>query len=85
MCNIATFRTSLPDGPLSVLQVDKNYYGRGFGKIVTKAVLRQIAEMGHDNVACIFEWNKPSRQIFEKLGFRLVGKINRIITGPALK
>lgn len=74
---------SLPDGPLGPLQVDENYVGRGFGKNVTKETLRQIASMGNDNVAMIFEWNAPSRAIFEKLGFQLqAGKIYRIFSLP---
>lgn len=71
---------SLPDGPIGPLQVDENYTGRGLAKIVTKETLRQIAELGHANVAFIFEWNAPSRAIFEKLGFQEVGKVCRIFT-----
>lgn len=75
--------SSLPDGPLGPLQVVENYSGRGLGKIVCKETLRQIASMANDNVAMIFEWNAPSRAIFEKLGFQLqAGKIYRIFSMP---
>lgn len=75
--------SSLPDGPLGPLQVDENYTGRGFGQIVSKETLRQIASLGNDNVAMIFEWNVASRAIFEKLGFQLqTGKICRIFSVP---
>lgn len=74
---------SLPDGPLGPLQVVENYTGRGFGQIVSKETLRQIASLGNDNVVIIFEWNAPSRVIFEKLGFQLQnGKIRRIFSVP---
>lgn len=74
---------SLPDGPLGLLQVDDNYTGRGIGRIVSKETLRQIASSGKDNVAMIFEWNTPSRAIFENIGFQLqTGKIHRIFTLP---
>lgn len=65
------------------MQVVENYSGRGLGKIACKETLRQIASMENDNVAMIFEWNAPSRAIFEKLGFQLqAGKIYRIFSMP---
>lgn len=73
--------SSLPDGPLGPLQVDEKYAGRGFGRVVCKETLRQIALLGNDNVAVIYEWNAPSRAIFKKLGFQLQDdKIYRIFS-----
>lgn len=74
---------SLPDGPLGPLQVDEKYTGHGLGRVVCKETLRQIASLGIDNVAVIFEWNVASRAIFEKLGFQLEpGTIRRIFSQP---
>lgn len=81
--HIFTNNSSLPDGPLGPMQVVENYSGRGLGKIACKETLRQIASMENDNVAMIFQWNAPSRAIFEKLGFQLqAGKIYRIFSMP---
>lgn len=56
------------------LQTDKDHFGHGYGSLVTKALSKRIAEMGHDLYTGIFEVNKASRTLFEKLGYRTIGR-----------
>lgn len=70
------------DGQAGGIQVLQEYYGRGLGRAVAKHLLRQIAEMGYMNVITILESNTYSRNVFEPLGFRLIGKTRRIFTVP---
>lgn len=62
------------------LQTDPNYLGHGYGTIVVKHLSKKIAEMGHDINAGIFEKNYPSRNLFEKLGFKSIGEVHWITT-----
>lgn len=62
-------------GPVLALQVDKDYYGRGLGMLVSKILSKKIAELGHSCVACVLETNTPSRAIFEKLGYKVVDNV----------
>lgn len=73
---------SLPAGPLGALQVDKEFYGRGLGMVVSKMLSRKIAELGQDIGACVFEENIHSLAIFKKMGFSVVDKIHWIETLP---
>lgn len=65
---------------LLALQTDENYFGRGYAALVTKYLSRKIAERGFDIYAGVFEENYPSRNLFEKLGFRSVGDLHWIST-----
>lgn len=67
---------SLHAGQLGALQVDKEFYGRGLGMLLAKALSRKIAESGQDIGACIFNTNTHSLSIFEKLGFSVVDDIH---------
>lgn len=67
-------------GPLLALQTNKDHFGHGYGSVVTRAISKQIAELGHDLYAGIFEENKPSRNLFEKLGYRSIGNFHWICT-----
>lgn len=69
-------------GFLFALQTDSSYLGHGYGTLVAKYVTKKIAETGHDIYAGIYEENQPSRRLFEKLGFKSVGKVHRIETIP---
>lgn len=73
------------DGQAGGVHVLKEYYGRGLGRTVAEHLLRQIAELGYMNVITILEANKYSRNIFEPMGFRLIGKNRRIFTVPKTK
>lgn len=75
-------KCSFPDGQAGGLQVLEEYYGRGLGRTVAKHLLRQIAELGHMNVITILEENKYSRNIFEPMGFKLIGRARRVYTLP---
>lgn len=68
------------NGLLGALQTDEQHCGKGYATIVLKAISRQIAQLGHDIYAGIFAKNTPSRGLFEKLGFELVGEVHFIST-----
>lgn len=69
-------------GPLLALQVDKDYYNRGYGMLVSKVVMKEIAELKQDCAACVFEENKPSRALFERLGCEVIDNVYWIGTLP---
>lgn len=58
-----------------MLQVVKEFCGRGIGTLVSKALSRKIAASGQGIGACIMETNTVSLAIFKKLGFSIVDKI----------
>lgn len=70
-------------GALAMLQVDEEFYGRGLGMLVTKALSKQIAEFKQDITACVFAHNVHSLAIFKKLGFKVVDTVYSIGTLPA--
>lgn len=70
----------LQTGLVWALQTDEKYFGHGYGSLVTKVVSKKIAEIGHDVYSDILEMNYASRGLFEKLGFKCVGKLYLIKT-----
>ncbi|XP_031631312.1 uncharacterized protein LOC116345775 isoform X2 [Contarinia nasturtii] len=81
---LAAWLFSYSTGFLGPLQVDENYYGKGYAGLVTKYVAKKIAENGHDAYASIVEKNAPSRSLFTKLGFKSIGEVQRIQTESKL-
>lgn len=73
---------SWPLGGIGALQVDEEYQRRGLGALVTKAISRKIAEMGHDVCTDVTEGNVPSQTLFEKLGFASVFDIHKVTIFP---
>lgn len=67
-------------GPILALQTDENHYGRGYASLVVKAIAKQVAELGYDVDAGVYDHNIPSKKLFEKLGFEPVTAINLITT-----
>lgn len=67
-------------GLLLALQTDKDYYGRGYGALVVKAISKQIAEIGHDLHAGVFAENTPSRKLFERIGYTTTGNVHWVST-----
>lgn len=61
------------------MQTDEKYFGKGYAKVVTKALLKNIAESGDDIYVGFFEHNIQSRSLFEKLGFKRIGEIHYIL------
>uniref|UniRef100_A0A182T8E3 N-acetyltransferase domain-containing protein n=1 Tax=Anopheles maculatus TaxID=74869 RepID=A0A182T8E3_9DIPT len=47
---------------------------KGYGSLVIKAIARRLAEQGYSTYASVRLTNVASRQLFEKLGFRIVGE-----------
>lgn len=72
------FFFSFPTGTLLALQTDKNQFGRGYGSLVTKAISKQIAEMGYDIYAGVSDTNVASKALFGKLGFKPIDKMYTI-------
>lgn len=62
------------------LQTDENHFGHGYASLVVRTISKQIAELGHDINAGIFEVNTPSRALFGKLGFKAIAKVHWICT-----
>lgn len=59
-----------PTGLLLTLQTDEEYYGKGYGILVAKTISKQVASLGHDVCAGIFDLNVASKSLFGKLGFK---------------
>lgn len=62
------------------LQTDMDYLGHGYASLVVKAISKQVAELGHDITVGVFDVNTPSRALFEKLGFNVIGNVHWICT-----
>ena len=57
-------------GSLAILQVDENYFRKGYGEVVTRAITRKIAaEFNVDITSNIIVNNEKSLNLFTKLGF----------------
>lgn len=57
------------------LQTHKSYQKHGFGSLVTRALAKRVAELGHDSYTTIFDDNIASQSLFEKIGFQAKGKV----------
>lgn len=65
-----------PTGLLFSLQSDKkNYRKRGFGSVVLKALAKKCAEPGNDSYGAVSEENIASRTLFERLDFKVIGRV----------
>lgn len=62
------------------LQTDKDHFGKGYASLVLREMSKKVAELGHDINAGIFDVNTPSRTLFGKLGFKVLGNIHWICT-----
>ncbi|KFB42256.1 hypothetical protein ZHAS_00009935 [Anopheles sinensis] len=49
---------------------------KGHGSLVIKAMARHLAQQGHNVYASVSITKEPSMKMFEKLGFRVVSKVN---------
>ena len=58
---------------------DPRYRGQGIGTEVISALINRGRSLGYDHleVEDIYDWNKPSRRCFEKLGFRVYKKTEK--------
>uniref|UniRef100_A0A182QI03 N-acetyltransferase domain-containing protein n=1 Tax=Anopheles farauti TaxID=69004 RepID=A0A182QI03_9DIPT len=72
----------LQAGALGALQVDEDYKRRGFGTVVTIALAKQIAALGHDCYGLVNAANTPSKQMFERVGFKHDGEAYWLRTIP---
>ena len=58
---------------------DPRYRGQGIGTEVISALINRGRSLGYDHleVEDIYDWNKPSRRCFEKLGLRVYKKTEK--------
>ena len=57
------------------LQTHEDYRKHGLGSLVTKALAKWVAELGHDPYTTIFDDNIASQRLFEKIGFKAKGRV----------
>lgn len=64
---------------LPIVIGDPRYRGQGIGSRVISALIERGRSLGYDHleVEDIYDWNKPSRRCFEKLGFRAYKKTEK--------
>jgi ribosomal protein S18 acetylase RimI-like enzyme len=62
-------------GTMQALQVIDEYKRRGLGSLVTRALAKELAELGRDTLALVFMENDASIAMFEKLGFQRISLI----------
>ncbi len=61
------------------LHVDKQFRGQGIGKSILNALIKKASEIDIENmIAAIDADNLSSIQLHEKLGFKIVGKIENV-------
>ncbi|XP_061397712.1 uncharacterized protein LOC133333410 [Musca vetustissima] len=75
----------LQGGFLGALQVKNEYKRLGLGSVVTRAIARSLGEQGEDVMALVNEDNKPSRGMFEKLGFTVTDRCYWLRTFPTME
>lgn len=59
-------------GSFGSLQVDEKYQRRGLGTLIAKIMSLELAKLGKDVTAGIVDSNYKSKQMFAKLGFKLI-------------
>lgn len=57
------------------LQTHESYQKQGLGTLVSKALAKRVAELGHDSYTTIFDDNIASQNLVEKIGFQAKGKV----------
>ena len=67
-------------GLLFSLQSDKSYRKRGYGSLVLKALAKNVAELGNDSYGAVSEDNIASRTLFDRLDFKVIGKVYFLLT-----
>lgn len=62
-------------GALGFLQTVEEHKRKGYGKVVTQAMIKMLAEEENlDSLSFVVEQNIPSRKLFKSLGYTEVGK-----------
>ncbi|XP_039482569.1 uncharacterized protein LOC120445950 isoform X1 [Drosophila santomea] len=72
----------LQGGYLGALQVKASHKRRGFGSVVTREIAYRLAAEGHDVMALVGPLNKPSSEVFSKLGFQVIDQCLWLRTEP---
>jgi ribosomal protein S18 acetylase RimI-like enzyme len=72
--NLLAWCLRYDNGSLGVLQVDEKHLRKGYGELVTRAILKKISESFHcDVISLVVYENEKSINLFKKLGFRALG------------
>lgn len=71
-------------GGLGNLQVKDTYRRRGIGSLIVKAMTKAIADSGDDVFASVYAINKASRNMFEKIGFKVVDTLYWMTVEPSV-
>ena len=61
-------------GQLGILQTLEDHQGKGYAKLMVKALAKEIATDGHNPFGTVIVGNTTSENLFEKLGFEMLGK-----------
>lgn len=56
-------------GHINLLQTEKEYMGRGYGKVMVRVMAKNLAERGYVPVATVLTKNIASNALFRKQGF----------------
>ncbi|XP_063695730.1 uncharacterized protein LOC134827107 [Culicoides brevitarsis] len=59
-------------GVLGALQVKESFRKKGFGKLVTKALCKELGKNGSDVMALVADSNEASKRTFQALGFEII-------------
>lgn len=70
---------SIASGLLGMLYKDENHRGKGYAKLVTQCLQKEVAKMGFDIYGAIDKDNVASRSLQEKLGSEAIDTISKII------
>lgn len=72
---LAAWIMQVDTGSLAILQVDEKHLRKGYGEIVTRAIIKKIAtECNADVTSNVEATNKMSTNLFKKLGFKDIDK-----------
>uniref|UniRef100_T1GKT9 N-acetyltransferase domain-containing protein n=1 Tax=Megaselia scalaris TaxID=36166 RepID=T1GKT9_MEGSC len=67
--NLVAWILRYPIGCLGILQVKREYYRRGLGKLVVTAISKKLGEEGLDCSVTINVKNEPSTKLFKSVGY----------------
>jgi len=65
----------LPIRALGALHVKKEYKRQGLGSLLVRAMSKKFADQNEDTIAPVVVQNIPSRNMFEKIGFKEIDNI----------
>ena len=64
-------------GTIGSLHVTENEHRKGYGSLLTKSLSIQLAQRDYDSIANVIFGNVKSKNLFVKLGFKIIDKMYR--------